>query len=324
MKALTPIVMCVWIGCLCFSGCLSAKKTPTLKDGLNKSTITGNGLHTSPSVPGHSFPFTPIDPATGLPVKVAPPFSSEDYHNRNASGFPTRSYTLGPGDFIDPMIGLCPPEMSGYLYVRRGPFAKPDLLLRPLSGIEMDASKDPNWKRDFDSAHAQAIHGSAKAILKVGFMYYNGIGIKQSDSKALEWYNKAVQKRHGPAYYLMGNLHAYGILVKRDMNKAKEFWAKALDPMKALAQKGEQWAQVKLGKMYANGEGVKKDPILAYAWWNVAMQSRQLLEPSQNTMWALHGKHGLTAVMTVGQITNAKKISKELHRKILINKKEKN
>jgi hypothetical protein len=155
-------------------------------------------------------------------------------------------------------------------------------------------------------------------------MYYKGIGIKQSDPKALEWYNKAVQKRHGPAYYLMGNLHAYGILVKRDMNKAKEFWAKALNPMKASAQKGEQWAQVKLGKMYANGEGVKKDPILAYAWWNVAMQNRQRLETFQNTMWALSENWRLTAVMTAGQITKAKEISNELHRKILINKKEKN
>ena len=320
MKQVLLILMAVAVvGCLCFFGCQSSGKVQTLKDGSNKSTTSGNplnGLHTSPSVPGQPFPYTPIDPATGLPVEVLPPFS-----NRNALGYSTRSYTR------EQMIGLCPPEMSGYLYVRRGPFAKPDLLFRPLSAIEMDASDDPNWKRDFESAHAQAIHGSAKAILKVGFMYYKGIGIKQSDPKALKWYNKAVQKRHGPAYYLMGNLHAYGILVKRDMNKAKEFWAKALDPMKASAQKGEQWAQVKLGKMYANGEGVKKDPILAYAWWNVAWQSRQLLEPLdpfRNTMWALFEKHQLTAVMTAGQITKAKYISNELHRKILINKKEKN
>jgi hypothetical protein len=273
-------------------------------------------------------------------VEVLPPFTLEYYRYRNASA---HARELGDyfnpigemsdrnasararelGDYFNP-IGLCPPEMSGYLHVRRGPFAKPDLLFRPLSAIEMDASDDPNWKRDFESAHAQAIHGSAKAILKVGFMYYKGIGIKQSDPKALEWYNKAVQKRHGPAYYLMGNLHAYGILVKRDMNKAKEFWAKALNPMKASAQKGEQWAQVKLGKMYANGEGVKKDPILAYAWWNVAMQNRQRLETFQNTMWALSENWRLTAVMTAGQITKAKEISNELHRKILINKKEKN
>ncbi len=37
------------------------------------------------------------------------------------------------------------------------------------------------------------------------------------------------------------------------------------------AQQGQMAAQFELAQMYVNGEGVAKDRVLAYAWFNVAI-----------------------------------------------------
>ena len=43
-----------------------------------------------------------------------------------------------------------------------------------------------------------------------------------------------------------------------------------LDPDRIAARQGLARAQHNLGLMYANGEGVPQDDVLAYAWWNLA------------------------------------------------------
>jgi len=39
---------------------------------------------------------------------------------------------------------------------------------------------------------------------------------------------------------------------------------------RAAAEEGEAWGQYNLGVMYAKGEGVPEDNVMAYMWWNLA------------------------------------------------------
>ena len=42
------------------------------------------------------------------------------------------------------------------------------------------------------------------------------------------------------------------------------------EEQQVLAEQGLAFAQYNLGLMYATGEGVPKDNLLAYMWWNIA------------------------------------------------------
>lgn len=78
------------------------------------------------------------------------------------------------------------------------------------------------YKRACESANAEG-------CVKLGFMYYQGKGVKQDDAKAIEFYTKACDSEHAPLCYHLGMIHYSAQGVKEDKKRAKYFLGKACD-----------------------------------------------------------------------------------------------
>ena len=68
-------------------------------------------------------------------------------------------------------------------------------------------------------------------------------------------------------------------------------------------EQGYATAQSNLGNMYANGQGVPEDDVLAYMWWNLA--AAQGVEDAQEN------KDIIERQMTREQIGEAQRLSRE-------------
>ena len=104
--------------------------------------------------------------------------------------------------------------------------------------------------------------GNKNAQIVLAEMYYNGKGTEKNDEKALYWYLQLAQDdttpthMRGPAQYLCGSIY-------KDHNYLKEavFW------LQKAAELGYAEAQVKLARMYAEGDGVEQNTGLMLSWY---------------------------------------------------------
>jgi TPR repeat protein len=153
-------------------------------------------------------------------------------------------------------------------------------------GVTKDYKEAVKWYRK------AAEQGYAKAQNNLGAMLRDGKGIKQNYDKALSWFRKAAEQDHDTAKSnlklltkLLTDRGAESELLKRaeigdveaqykvaqklrnggsSLGKSTEKAAKWFN--KAAAQ-GHAKAQNKLGDMYEDGTGVKKNPRLAIKWF---------------------------------------------------------
>lgn len=80
-------------------------------------------------------------------------------------------------------------------------------------------------------------------------------------------------------------------------------FATALLELKPLANQSNPLAQLTLGKMHLRGDGVPKDFVLAYKWFNLAA--------TQGIEQAKKHQTNLKTLMTNAQITKAQKLASE-------------
>jgi hypothetical protein len=115
----------------------------------------------------------------------------------------------------------------------------------------------------FDFQMKLAQKGNAEAQFKVGEMYESGTGVKQDMAEATNWITKAASQNHETANFklLYWDVEKNGVT---DGNKAK------VEDLKAKAKSGNGQAQYYVGKMYANGVGMKKNTDKAINWLNKA------------------------------------------------------
>ena len=141
--------------------------------------------------------------------------------------------------------------------------------------------------------------GEVQAQLWLGWMHWNGRGLRRDDSMAVEWYRKAAalgnpeaQTQLGTAYYFgrgvpedkakgldlyrkaaalgsfeaqmeLGHMYRFGRGVPQDYTEAVKRYREA-------AEQGVGVAQYLLGQMYKKGQGVPISNVRAYAWMNLA------------------------------------------------------
>jgi len=115
----------------------------------------------------------------------------------------------------------------------------------------------------FDFQMKLAEKGNAEAQFKVGEMYETGFGVKEDMAQAETWIVKAADQGHETAGFklLYWDVEKNG---ETEANKVK------LDELKAKAKQGNPQAEYYIGKMYANGVGLKQDSDKAIKWLNKA------------------------------------------------------
>lgn len=113
----------------------------------------------------------------------------------------------------------------------------------------------------------------------------------------MSWYRKAAEQGDADAQIEIGWMYHNGNGVLKD-------FAQAIDWYRNAAEQGHPGAQFNLGLMYFRAEGVaKQDLVTSYMWFN--------LSASQGDGNAKLGRDTLEKHMTVAQIAEAQKLSRE-------------
>ncbi len=86
----------------------------------------------------------------------------------------------------------------------------------------------------------------------LGFLYRDGLGVKQDYKKAFDWFLKAAEQNDSKAQSSLGFLYRDGLRVKQDYKKAFDWFVKA-------AEQNDADAQSSLGFLYRDGLGVEQD-----------------------------------------------------------------
>ena len=98
---------------------------------------------------------------------------------------------------------------------------------------------------------------------------------------------------NGNAYAMhdMGKIHAQGIYVEADKEKAGEWYAKALTAMLSVEEKkADTYLEYRIGKMYQYGLGTKEDLPEAAKWFTLAANKEHKYALYSLGMLYLHGK----------------------------------
>jgi len=115
----------------------------------------------------------------------------------------------------------------------------------------------------FDFQMKLAKKGNAEAQYKVGEMYETGFGVKQDMSESEIWITKSANQGHENAGYKL----LYWDVKKNGVNASNKADVTNLNTQ---AKEGNPQAQYYVGKMHANGVGVKKSLDKAISWLNKA------------------------------------------------------
>ena len=103
------------------------------------------------------------------------------------------------------------------------------------------------------------------AQYKLGYYFYNGIGVDKDCTEAIRWYIKAAEQGHAAAQNELGNCYYNGIGVEQNYEEAVVWYKKA-------AQQGIASSQFNLGYCYDTGQGVLLNHGEAFIWYNKAAE----------------------------------------------------
>ncbi|MCK8804258.1 sel1 repeat family protein [Haemophilus influenzae] len=129
----------------------------------------------------------------------------------------------------------------------------------------LTAYEQSNYQTAFKLWLPLAEQGDAQAQGGLGMMYERGLGVKQDDFKAVNWYRKAAEQGDADAQLNLGAMYAIGRGVKQDGVEAVKWFRKAAEQGNAKAQNG-------LGMMYDGGLGIKQDYFKAVKWYRQAAE----------------------------------------------------
>jgi uncharacterized protein len=132
------------------------------------------------------------------------------------------------------------------------------------------------WQRG-DHAAAAAIwrnlaeKGDADAAFNLGQSYRLGRGVPADSSQARKWFERAARQGHLDAQVSLGLL-----LFDSGDRPAAMLW------LKRAAERGEARALLVVGTALFNGDGMKQDPVLGYAY--VSRAAAQGLAPARTQL----------------------------------------
>ena len=119
-------------------------------------------------------------------------------------------------------------------------------------------------KQDIETLRNWAKKGKTWAMSMLAQRYKNGVGVKQSDTKAIELYETAAKRGDASAQYNLGlyyNNGSHGLT--QSSTRAIEYYTLA-------AEQGDTDAQHNLGAMYYQGDGFEQSYSKAREWMTKA------------------------------------------------------
>ena len=122
-----------------------------------------------------------------------------------------------------------------------------------------------DYKRNFPYILQRAERGESWEQNELGWMYSNGLGVKQDYTTAITWFTKAAEQGNLSAQINLGWLYEKGLGVEQDYATAVSWYRK-------VAERGGKGGQSNLGRMYFEGFGVKKDYTAAFTWLTKAAE----------------------------------------------------
>jgi TPR repeat protein len=127
-----------------------------------------------------------------------------------------------------------------------------------------DAYASGNYQAALKLWRPLAEQGNAQAQSRIGWMKWNGIGVKPDVADAVKWYRKAANRGDAKAEFNLGMMYWWGMgSVPKDYAEAAKWFRKSAD-------QGDATAQTSLGVMYEHGVGVTQDYVQAYMWFILA------------------------------------------------------
>ena len=110
-----------------------------------------------------------------------------------------------------------------------------------------------------------AERGDAEAQAHIGYMTYQGEGVRGDKAKAVQWYRKAALQGNRDAQYNLAVALAFGDGVARNDAEALQWYRRA-------AEQGSAVAQYSLGLSYALGDGAVQSDQDAIKWYSAAAE----------------------------------------------------
>ena len=119
---------------------------------------------------------------------------------------------------------------------------------------------DEGSKEEIERYRKWIKKGKAWAMEMLSQRYRDGVGVKQSDTKAIELFEMAAKRGNATAQYNLGVYYDQGSHgVTQSSERAVEYW-------KLAANQGHPGAQHNLGNMYAQGDGIDQSYSKAREW----------------------------------------------------------
>jgi TPR repeat protein len=150
-------------------------------------------------------------------------------------------------------------------------------------------------KRDYATAlrllRPLAEQGDDVAQFDLGVMYNEGWGVSRDYLQAWKWYRRAAIQGNADAQFNLGMLYE-----RHRYTEAAKWYREAAD-------QGLEDAQLNLGLLYAKGQGVPRDDVQAYMWFE--------LSAAQGDQSAANNRDAAAQRMTPEQIAEAQKLAHE-------------
>jgi uncharacterized protein len=163
-----------------------------------------------------------------------------------------------------------------------------------LAGPLEDAVAAVN-RRDYATAlrllRPLAEQGDDVAQFDLGVMYNEGWGVPRDYVQAGKWYRRAAIQGNADAQFNLGMLYEH------------HRYAEAAKWYREAADQGLGDAQFRLGLLYAKGQGVPRDDVQAYMWFE--------LSAAQDYQSAASNRDAAAQRMTPEQIAEAQKLAHE-------------
>ena len=105
--------------------------------------------------------------------------------------------------------------------------------------------------------------GNPLAQSHLGWLYYHGHGVRESDALALQWFERAARQGLAEAQFHLGNMYAYGLApLPPDVDASRlaaQWYFEA-------ARQGHAQSQYSLGILFLTGSGVTLSAAEARKW----------------------------------------------------------